>query len=420
MFRLLNAQGKRPALLSSASGYGEHGRYSIVALLPTRHFLSGANPFEELREELTFGVPVTEKPQIPFAGGWIGFVSYEILARIEDIQLKGCHPFPLIELRFYPSVMVYDHFRQVWTCSHVSTGGPDTLAVMLDILETPAPPRVQGPALSEPLISNFTRGEYENMVRKALDYIAAGDIYQVNLSQRFSGTTQLSADEIACRLYAASPAPFGACLISGDRAIISSSPERFLKVSGRSVETRPIKGTRPRGITLEEDHALRRELVDSDKEKAELTMITDLLRNDLGRVCEYGSVEVAEARRVEELEHVFHTSSLVTGTLRPDADLVDLLYSTLPGGSITGTPKVRAMEIIDELEPVPRGPYCGSILSIGVDGNMDSNIIIRSLLLDGSNLSFQVGGGIVADSDPATEYDETMHKARGIMKALES
>ncbi len=276
----------------------------------------------------------------------------------------------------------------------------------------PTPPQADHPT------SNFTRQAYLEAVARALHYIAAGDIYEVCLSQRFALQCQAPPSHLAMRLLALSAGPFSAGLPGPDRSVVSISPERVLRCDDRHVETRPIKGTRPRGATPEDDHRLKAELLASEKDAAELVMITDLLRNDLGRVCRYGTVRVRGPRELASYRNVHHTFSLIEGTLRDGADLVDLLRATFPGGSITGAPKVRAMEIIDELEPTARGPYCGSIGYLGLDGRMDLNIAIRTLLQEGTTLSFQVGGAVVADSDPAAEYDETLAKARGILNGL--
>jgi para-aminobenzoate synthetase component 1 len=322
-------------------------------------------------------------------------------------------------------VLTYDHAAQTWTASQLVEPGDDEMrlrAELDELLDTASsgvlPERDQRPALLDGLRSNFTRPQYEAAVRRVLDYIAAGDTYQVNLAQRFEGRLAVSPEELALRLFEASPGPFSSFLPFGHRAIVSSSPELFLRVRGGMVETRPIKGTRPRGATPDEDERMKSELLASAKEQAELVMITDLLRNDLGRVCEYGSVQVPELRAFGSYRNVHHTYSRVTGRLRRHADLVDLLRATLPGGSVTGAPKVRAMEIIEELEPTARGPYCGAIGWIGVDGAMELSIAIRTMLLEDERLTFQVGGGIVTDSSPAAEYDETLHKARGILEAL--
>jgi len=368
-----------------------------------------------------------ERPGIPFIGGWVGYFSYDLLHHIERIASPALvdHSFPLVEFGFFRTVLCYDHSGRRWVaCRLIREGEPaESAAVELsrlldDLLAAPLPPRDSSPALAGGLRSNFTRQAYETAVARALGYIAAGDIYQVNLAQRFEGTCRVPHHVIAERLFNASPAPFSAFLPLGSRAIVSSSPERFLLVRNGTVETWPIKGTRPRGATPAEDARLLGELLASEKERAELTMITDLLRNDIGRVCTYGSVRVAENRAVASFRNVHHTYSRVVGRLRPEVTVADLIRATFPGGSVTGAPKVRAMEIIEELEPTSRGPYCGALGYIGVDGSIDLNIVIRTILCEGDRLTFHVGGGIVADSVPPLEYDETLHKARGILRAL--
>ncbi|MEY4544996.1 MAG: hypothetical protein RL685_1191, partial [Pseudomonadota bacterium] len=268
-------------------------------------------------------------------------------------------------------------------------------------------------------VSVFSRAEYLSAVEAIRRYIVEGDVYQVNMSQRFQAP--FSGDPFDCfaTMYAANPAPFFAYINAGDHQIVSTSPERFIQLRDGSVETRPIKGTRPRGKTPAEDDALRRELQESPKEDAELSMIVDLLRNDIGKVCRAGSVRVVEHKRTEGYQNVFHQVSIVKGELDPGLDAVDLLRATFPGGSITGCPKIRAMEVIDELEPVRRHIYTGSIGYVGFDGTMDLSIAIRTAtFMDGKAL-FSVGGGIVIDSDPASEFEETLHKGRTLMTVLD-
>ncbi len=271
-----------------------------------------------------------------------------------------------------------------------------------------------------PIISNFTRDDYLVAVRRAKEYIAAGDIYQVNLSQRFTTDLKISPFELYMRLRMRNPAPFAAYLNFDDVAIVSSSPERFLLYSEetRSVHTRPIKGTRPRGATPEEDRKLANELLNSEKDRAELLMIIDLERNDLGRVCEIGTVRVPELIVLEKYATVYHLVSTVVGKLPPDKDRIDLLKATFPGGSITGAPKIRSMEIIDELEPTKRSVYTGAIGYLCCTGNMDVNIVIRTFIINNGKGYFQVGGGIVADSEPEAEYQETLDKAKALFDAL--
>ncbi len=270
-------------------------------------------------------------------------------------------------------------------------------------------------------LSNFTKQEYLHAVQKALAYICKGDIYQVNLSQRFQMTCpddELHPSFIYQLLSQLSPSAFSGYQDCGAYQIISSSPERFMVLRGEQVQTRPMKGTRPRGIDPVEDKAFLYDLIVSPKEKAELLMITDLLRNDLGRVCKYGSVKVKELRHIEQYTTVWQATATVQGELHHDKDAFDLLAACFPGGSITGCPKIRAMQIIDELEPADRSVYTGSLGYVDFSGDMDFSILIRSLLKIRENLYFQVGGGIVYDSDPEKEYEETLLKASAIQRCL--
>ena len=266
--------------------------------------------------------------------------------------------------------------------------------------------------------NNFTRESFIAATRRVLAYIRAGDIYQVNLSQRLSAPWASDGWEFYRALHTASPAPFAAFIDAGNFQIASSSPERFLRLSGQHIQTRPIKGTRPRDANPKHDAQLANELQSSEKECAELVMITDLLRNDLGRVCEFGSIAVPELMRLEKFPQVQHLVSTVEGRLRPELSHLDALRACFPGGSITGAPKFRAMEIIDELEPVTRGPYTGSIGYLGFNRESQFNIAIRTAIIRKEQVWFQVGAGIVADSDPEMEYDETLAKAAGFEAAL--
>ena len=257
-----------------------------------------------------------------------------------------------------------------------------------------------------------------NSVRKVQDYIKQGDIYQANLTQRFEGETTLSSYELYRDLRNISPAPFGAFLNFEDTNVLSNSPERFIKCIDKKVETRPIKGTRPRGITKEEDLRLQEELRNSEKDRAELLMIVDLERNDIGRISKIGTVKVPELFIIEPYANVNHLVSTVVGELDDNRSCMDVIKATFPGGSITGAPKIRAMEIIDELEPTQRNIYTGSIGYIGFNGDMDLNIAIRTIIKQDNNVYFQVGGGMTWDSNPEDEYQETLDKAKSIMKAL--
>lgn len=256
------------------------------------------------------------------------------------------------------------------------------------------------------------------MVEKAKSYISEGDIYQANLAQRFETGFDGDPFELYLRLRAINPSPFSGFLKFRDLAIVSSSPERLVKVEDDRIETRPIAGTRPRGKTVEEDHLLARDLLLNEKEKAEHLMLVDLERNDLGRICESGSVRVTDLMFLEKYSHVAHIVSNIQGTLKPGTAVPDILRAVFPGGTITGCPKVRCMEIIDELEPVARGPYSGSLGYIGFARYMDLNIVIRSVVVKDGRAYFHAGAGIVADSDPEREYQETLDKAAAMMAAL--
>ncbi|HZL33970.1 MAG TPA: chorismate-binding protein [Tepidisphaeraceae bacterium] len=345
----------------------------------------------------------------PFKGGWVGYLSYELGRLFEHLpSRKASDSRPLFEFVF---------------CNEVAVRGSSHPDQFLSIrCENPGahPLLFAGPAVADPLPlrSNFTREDYEAAVARAIEYIRAGDVFQVNLSQRF--TTGLAQDprEIYRRLRQQSPAWFGAFLQFPNRALICNSPELFLRVTperdskARRVITRPIKGTRPRGPGM--DMALR----DSAKDQAELHMIVDLERNDLGRVCRIGSVKVTEPRIIEAHPTVYHGAATIEGILRDDVSFVDLLRATFPGGSITGAPKIRAMQIIDELEPGCRGPYCGAIGYLSVDGHMEFNVAIRTMIVEDATIHIPVGGGIVADSVPADEYEETLLKAKALFAAL--
>jgi len=326
------------------------------------------------------------------AGGACGWVDYE-----------GDFCFGI-----YPEMLVYQHDRQQWwQCGELAG----------EINRNHADAENPEIGKFEP---SMTEADYKSGVHRIHEYIAAGDIYQVNLTQRYSASVSGgSLFSLYRYLREEAPAPLSVWMQLGEREILSSSPETFLRMSGRYVETRPIKGTRPRFDDQEADQASARDLLSSEKENAELIMITDLERNDLGKVCEYGSVRVADMLALEKLEHVYHLVSTVTGSLREDVDHLDALKASFPGGSITGAPKKRAMEIIAELEPVPRGLYTGAVGYIGFNGESQFNIPIRTLVRDGDALHYHVGAGIVADSDPREEYEETLHKAKGIRLAIE-
>jgi len=368
-------------------------------------------------------------------GGAVGYFAYDLKHFIEKLPSRSKDDInvPLCFLAFYDTVIVFDHLKgKVWISStglpeegehlkrvRAKTRLEELCGKLRVIKKSTVPPRLT--SHKQDLIeikSNFTRDDYIHAILKAKEYIAAGDIYQVNLSQRFSAQVSTPPFELYKILRALNPAPFAAYLKFGEGIIISSSPERFLRISGRSVETRPIKGTRPRGKSRVEDERLKGELLESTKDKAELIMIVDLERNDLGKVCEYGTVRVPEIIILESYATVFHLVSTITGKLKEDKDHLDCIKACFPGGSITGAPKIRSMEIIDELEPTQRKIYTGSIGYIGFNQQTDLNIVIRTMLYGDGTVHFQVGGGIVADSDPQLEYEETLHKGKALIEAL--
>lgn len=469
-------------LLRSAMVGGAQSRYSFVAARPFLTFRSfgsrceihspvaaDANPRSRCQRSgftplpihtggyATFGNPwhlldelmgryeLLEEVDLPFPlGGCFGFWGYDLknfaepkLPRraIQDLGLPECH------VGFYDSLVAFDHhLGKTWV---VSTGlradgsrserrAREGMAFWQRLLAEECGQRASVLEYGNPLAlcpsqphrgsdvvsSNLSRVEFLARVELAQRYIRAGDIYQVNLSQRLAAPWPTSSWELFEQLSAVSPAPFAAFLDCGEFQLASSSPELFLRLSGRHVITRPIKGTRPRAADANEDARLSHELQTSAKENAELVMITDLLRNDLGRVCEYGSVRVPDLTRLERYPQVQHLVSTVEGDLRPDVTHLDALAACFPGGSITGAPKFRAMEIIDELEPTARGPFTGALGCLGFNRESQLSIIIRTAICQAGTAYFPVGAGIVADSQPEAEYEETLAKAAGFLAAL--
>jgi para-aminobenzoate synthetase component 1 len=384
----------------------------------------------------------------PFQGGAAGLFGYDLCHHLEKLPRSRHDEFqvPDLAVGFYDWVLAFDHAAgRAWL---VSTGFPEAtprrrrrfaerrLAMVQWLLHRDPPARHlakacgnvgslpvklarQWPVPGFPgLLSNFNRAAYLATVRQAIEYTHAGDCFQVNLAQRLLYPATLPPLELYRRLRERNPAPFAGYFDLGEFVVASASPERFLRLDQGEVETRPIKGTRPRGLTIEEDKAQIVDLLTSAKDRAENVMIVDLLRNDLGRVCRYGSVRVPGVCRLESHAFVHHLVSEVRGRMRDGLGAIDLLRAAFPGGSVTGAPKIRAMEIVAELEPTARGPYCGSLGYIGFDGSMDTNILIRTFTVGRGWVQFPVGGGIVADSVPEREYDETWHKAEGLLRAL--
>jgi para-aminobenzoate synthetase component 1 len=442
----------------SAMGHPSLGRYSFVMADPfdwlwsrgQRTWIASekqpreqADPFAVLGEWLArypMG-PVAGLP--PFQAGAAGMFGYDLCHHIERLPRPKYDEFqiPDLAIGFYDWTLAFDHtLGRAWM---ISSGFPETeperrrrraarrLEQIKRRLQSPLPtPSWKSPALDkqlapqwqipnhDSLTSNFNRAGYIRAARRAIDYIHAGDCFQINLAQRLLYPAGIPPLELYRRLRERNSATFSGYFDLGDFIIASASPERFLHVERGEVETRPIKGTRPRGATPQEDASRLKELLTSAKDRAENIMIVDLLRNDLGRVCHYGSIQVPAVCRVETYPYIHHLVSEVRGELRKGLGPVDLLRAAFPGGSVTGAPKIRAMEIIAELEPSARGPYCGSLGYIGFDGCMDTNILIRTFTIGRGWIQFPVGGGIVADSVPELEYEETWHKAQGLLRAL--
>jgi anthranilate synthase component 1 len=330
------------------------------------------------------------------------------------------------------AMLAFDHLRHELTilaCAFADADGgidaayaraAETIAEMRERLRA-AVPVPEHPSLAEPpqFVSNMEREEFESAVSRIVEYVHAGDAFQVVPSQRFSAPAPVEAFSVYRGLRAVNPSPYMYFLEFGDFQIAGASPEPLVKVSGRRVETRPIAGTSPRGGSEEEDRRLAERLVNDPKERAEHVMLVDLGRNDLGRVCEYGSVSVDELMVVETYSHVLHIVSQVSGTLREDVSAMDVLRATLPAGTLSGAPKVRAMQIIDELEPVKRGSYGGAIGYLSWDGDLDTAIHIRTVVVKDGQLHVQAGGGTVADAKPPYEYTESVNKARAVFRAVE-
>jgi para-aminobenzoate synthetase component 1 len=457
-------------VLRSAGFDSPQARYSFVAARPFLTFRSHAtrcelisdagtrvqfgNPWRVL-DELMARYELLDEVDLPFPlGGCFGYWGYDLKHFVEpklprgavnDLELPDCH------VGFYDSLVVFDHrLGKTWIVStgldvdgsRSETRAKERADWWRTVLTEPGGSRREeapssnavrgtgGAEFSQNLLtsaatrgelvsSNLARNEFIARVEQAQRYIRAGDIYQVNLAQRLSTPTPFSGWELFERLLDVSPAPFAAYLDCGEFQVASSSPELFLRLSGPHITTRPIKGTRPRSADPTRDAQLTYELQTSPKEMSELVMITDLLRNDLGRVCEFGSVQVPELVRLERYPQVQHLVSTVEGRLRANVTHFAAFASCFPGGSITGAPKFRAMEIIDELEPVTRGPYCGCHGYLGFNRESQLSITIRTAVRQADRTHFHVGAGIVADSVAAAEYDETLAKARGFLAALE-
>ena len=455
-----NRQPGRPSfLLESGKGVGLLSRYSFLGSDPYLTYVGRGGSYElRTYDRATvhagdsfeaFAALIRSshlpKPQglPPFFGGAVGYFSYDLVRRFEVLPSSAVadESWPDLEFIFVELLAAVDHQQN---CLHLIFSPPlerllgeprdklyregcDRIAEMEARLTAPTAVSDEPPSHAPlDLSPNLSRSEYMARVTRCQEYIAAGDIYQANLSHRFAvglkGQSNTSDNEAAwlyARLRRVNPAPFSALLEFDEVTVVSSSPERLVYLNGRTAETRPIAGTRPRGSTLAQDRHLAEELLTNGKERAEHLMLVDLERNDLGRVCQYGTVRADEFMIVERYSHVSHLVSNVRGQLRDGLDGFDLIRAMFPGGTITGVPKIRCMQIIESLEPVRRGLYTGSLGYFSWNGDVDMNIIIRTLVLKGNRGYLQVGAGIVADSDPAREYDETLYKAGAMMEALQ-
>ena len=417
-----------PVLLDSAASDDRHSRFSILGadpaeLICARGGESGQQTLDRLRSALAQLGPASwpDQLQLPFGAGALGFISYDFGRSLENLpeQALADIQLPHLQLGIYRWSLISDNQQQKrWLVCHPSVSH-DYQTQLLERLAHSATPAGTF-ALHEPFAAEQTEQAYLDSFARIQQYIHAGDCYQVNLAQRFSAPCKGDPLSAYQQLRQHCPTPFAAYLESPGHAVLSLSPERFLKVEEGRVETRPIKGTRPRGATPAEDQALAEALRSSPKDRAENLMIVDLLRNDLGRSCRFGSVKVPELFSIESYPNVHHLVSSITGTLKPELDALDLLANAFPGGSITGAPKIRAMQIIEELEPVRRSLYCGSIGYIGCEGQVDLNIAIRSLVHQNDRMYCWGGGGIVADSEGEAEYQESLTKVRVLMESLGS
>ncbi len=425
-----------PGLLESLNPLPKTGRYSIVPLRWHERYqlrnnklfvLAGkqetellGDPFMRLGEILQLRA-VPQFADTPFPGGFFGYFSYDLAQQIETLPNRAERDLSVPELDLYwvDLTAVYDHERQQLTLASLDPGD-DLAALEIEVKASQqlalSKQPLKVPKLPQAIIS---QQHFEEMVQLGKDYIAAGDIYQVNLSCRFDGQLQGKATELYRRLRQINPSPFACLLRFPDVEIISSSPERLVSLRDKLAETRPIAGTRPRGYSPPEDMQLGNELLSHPKERAEHIMLLDLERNDLGKVCKGGSVQVDELMVLERYSHVTHIVSNVRGELADHFGPFDLLRATFPGGTITGVPKKRCMEIIDELEPVGRGSYTGSAGYISACGTMDLNILIRSFQLIGEQLTYQTGAGIVADSIPENEWYECLAKGEALRTLLQ-
>src|SRR5450432_1968766 len=451
------AQGARYSfLLESVEGGEKIARYTFAGANPEEVFryAGGAcvlesrnrlvweerDPVTFLRQRMEKFRPVRLPGLPPLVAGAIGYFSYDMVRLIERLPKRLRDEIGLYDaaLMFYHGILAFDHVQhRLWVVRNVFTEGPGSLrgkynAAVREIkrtrelLQQPAAAELQRKTSSREKLrplkvtSNFRKAEYLAAVRKAKAYIRAGDIFQVVISQRFSAKVQAEPFEIYRELRALNPSPYLFYLHMNDVHVVGSSPEMLVKVQGRDVFYRPIAGTLPRGRDEAEDQRFEKQMLASEKERAEHVMLVDLGRNDLGRVCEYGTVKVEQLMTVERFSHVMHLVSSLRGRLREDVDCFDALMACFPAGTVSGAPKVRAMEIIEEQERTRRGIYAGGVLYLDFAGNLDSCIALRTMVIKNGVAHVQAGGGLVADSTPEGEYQETVNKSRALLAALEA
>jgi len=465
----MKLRGQSPSfLLESVEGGERIARYSFIGVQPRAQYIIRGNQVEVIESESARLVTLDENvdptyflqeemsrfkfsPQVGvprFIGGLVGYLGYEsvrffeptlkpALSRVEVSSMKRASTSPMAPLSAIPdgiylladTVIAFDHARRSLSLiANVLDGDIESANRKLDEIEArinqPLPPIEQRVVQTSKTRSNMTQGKYEDMVRDAKEHIVAGDIFQVVLSQRFSRETNVEPFDVYRAVRRLNPSPymffFDFGLVDNEPLfIVGSSPEMFVRLEGRTVSLRPIAGTRPRGADSDADAMLAQELLADPKERAEHVMLVDLGRNDLGRVCEYGTVKVSDFFTVEKYSHVMHIVSHVEGKLKPDLTAFDLVRAAFPAGTVSGAPKVRALEIISELEPDARGAYAGMVGYFGFDGAMDTCLAIRTMVGRGNTFTVQAGAGIVADSNPSTEFQETVNKASAMLKAIE-
>ncbi|MCJ7691579.1 MAG: aminodeoxychorismate synthase component I [Clostridiaceae bacterium] len=421
-------------LLDSARDHATLGRYSFIGINQFLTFKSKngmcykgeevylGDTFEELNKILK-EYSIENNTELPFVAGGIGYFSYDLARKIEELPniAKEDIDIPHCYYNFYDNVIILDNYKNNVYISALGILKPQKQSIDAITLRIQNGNKIvydKVGNITNKFTSDFEKSNYINTISKVRAYIKSGDIYITNLTQRFTCSISKSAYEIYKNLRHINAAPFAAIMNFEEFNILCSSPERFLRIKDRIVETRPIKGTMPRGINATEDSKNKNILINSEKDKAELLMVVDLERNDLSKVCKPGSVKVTELFKLEEYSTVFHLASTIIGELKEQVSPLDCIKACFPGGSITGTPKIRSMEIIEELEPVRRNIYTGALGYLGFEGNVDLNIIIRTILIKDKRAYLGVGGGITWDSNEKLEYDETIDKARALMRVL--